>query len=361
MTSTPPPFSAELQAKIDCLKALKRPINLGKVGFSSNLLLAPMSGICHSAFRLFMQDLGTGGSVSEFVSCHGINYENKKSNEMLYVDPREKNVGIQLFGEDGLSLAKAAEKAQEKGAEFIDLNMGCPVRKVVTKGGGSALLKDPAILPSLFKEIKKAITVPFTIKIRTGWDDNDLNADKIIQIAHDAGIEMVSIHGRTRSQQYTGKADWDYIESIKKNSPLPLIGNGDLHSPEQVRKKLKETHCEAVMIARGCLRSPFIFLESLDEKNEIHFSAQDHFEALKRYQHYVEERFAEGRPRAIQIKKAAVWFAAGLPFAAKFRTKLFQTDDLNDVMKQCEDYYMGPANQIKSINFSEVFMQGGHG
>ena len=163
-----------------------------------------------------MEDLGAGGTVSELISCHGINYENRRTLEMLKIDEREKNVGIQLFGEDGVAMAKAAKVALRSKPKFIDINMGCPVRKVVTKGGGSALLKNIEDLAPFFSEVKKAIDVPLTIKIRTGWDADDINADKIEKIALNEGVEWVDIHGRTRAQQYTGLAKWDYIEDFAK-------------------------------------------------------------------------------------------------------------------------------------------------
>ncbi|MCR9203529.1 MAG: tRNA-dihydrouridine synthase family protein, partial [Halobacteriovoraceae bacterium] len=223
-------FSPELQTKIEALKGRRTPLKLGGVNFDSPLLLAPMSAICHFPFRLLMQELGAGGTVSELISCHGINYGNEKTKQMLKIHPREKNVGIQLFGEDQLSMAKAAATAQEYKPDFIDINMGCPVRKVVSKGGGSALMKDTKKLAGFFKEMRNAIEVPLTIKIRTGWDQDSINALEVVNIAEGEGVEFVAVHGRTRTQQYKGKADWDLLENIASVAPLPIIGNGDLHS-----------------------------------------------------------------------------------------------------------------------------------
>ena len=154
-----------------------------------------MSAICNAPYRLLMEDLGAGGTVSELISCHGINYGNERTRHMLKLDPREKNVGIQLFGEDKDAMAKAAKVAEEFNPKFIDINMGCPVRKVVTKGGGSALLRDTKKLGAFFGEIKKAIKIPLTIKIRTGWDQDSINAPEVIHIAKEEGVEFVAIHG----------------------------------------------------------------------------------------------------------------------------------------------------------------------
>ena len=334
------PFSPQLQKKIDLLKLKRRPTKLGRIDFASPLILAPMAGICTIPFRLLMEDLGAGGTVSELVSCHGINHGNDRTLSMLKIDPREENVGLQLFGEDPESMAKAAKVAQEYNPKFIDINMGCPVRKVVTKGGGSALLKEPQELIPYLKAIKEVLHIPLSIKIRTGWDDDSINADEVVKIANDLGIEWVAIHGRTRAQSYAGHANWDYIEELTQNSPLPLIGNGDLHQAYQVKERLEKTHCKALMIARGSLRNPFIFLESYIENEEIAFNGADYFEVIQRLNQYTAESFDNERIKLIQMRKLIVWFAAGFPKAAKFRSLMFQSSDLADSLKIAEDYFL---------------------
>lgn len=358
---TPPPFDPKLQAKIDFLMAKKTPVKLGALQFSSPLLLAPMSGICHSAFRLLMQDLGAGGSISEFVSCHGINYQNQKTLEMLTVESTEKHVGIQVFGESPEAMAKACAQAATFGPEFIDINMGCPVKKVVGKGGGSALLRDTSTMPEYLAAIKKELKIPLTIKIRLGWDEHSINAQEVIQIAHDHGIEMVSVHGRTRTQAYRGKANWELIEQCSTNSPLPIIGNGDLHHPALVNQKLKQTNCPALMIARGCLRHPFIFLESLDDHQEVQFHAEDIFEIVRRFHYYLKRRFERPRGRAITLRKHIVWFAAGYPNVSHFRSKLFQMEDEQEILDLAHDYFHSLGERKKQIDYNQGFMEGGHG
>lgn len=357
-------FSPNLQSKIEEHKKLQNPIKLGSIDFSSKLLLAPMAGICTPPFRLLMEDLGAGGTVSELISCHGINYENKKTLEMLKIDEREKNIGIQLFGEDPEAFAKAAQVAETRNPKFIDINMGCPVRKVVAKGGGSAMMRDIESLGPFFSKVKKAIKVPLTIKIRTGWDADEINADKIEQIARNEGVEWVAIHGRTRAQQYTGFANWDYIEWIADNTILPTIGNGDLHQPHQVAKRLQTTNCDALMIARGCLRNPFIFLESLSEESETYsskFSGSDYFEVIERLFDYTNQTYEAERIRLVQLRKLIVWFAAGFPGCAKFRGEMFQAKTLDETMSKAQEFYLALGNSSKKINFDEVFMSSGHG
>jgi nifR3 family TIM-barrel protein len=284
---------------------------------------------------------------------------------MLKIHPLEKNVGIQLFGEDAESMSKAAEVAESYGPKFLDINMGCPVAKVVTKGGGSALMKEVKNLAPLFEKMRSRMKIPLSIKIRTGWDANTLNAAEIIKIAHESGIEWVAIHGRTRTQQYTGFANWDFIESLNETKPLPLIGNGDLHHPYGVSDRLQKTKCDALMIARGALRNPFIFLESLDpnyatQKRSI-FSGPDYWEVVQRLYCYTTETFPEERTSLVQIRKLVVWFAAGFPHAAAFRSQIFACQNLEECMKITEDYFLSLGNSQKFINYDEVFMSSGHG
>lgn len=359
------PFSPELTAKIEKFRSFATPMQLGKVHFSSRLILAPMAGICNLPYRLLMEDLGAGGTVSELISCHGINYGNSRTLEMLKIDPLEKNVGIQLFGEDAESMARAAEVAESYGPKFLDINMGCPVNKVVSKGGGSALMKEVQNLAPLFEKMRSKMKIPLSIKIRTGWDANSLNAAEILKIAHESGIEWVAIHGRTRTQQYTGLANWDFIESLNDVKALPLIGNGDLHHPYGVSERLGKTRCDALMIARGALRNPFIFLESLDpeyasQKRSL-FSGKDYWEVIQRLQAYITEVFPEERTSLVQLRKLVVWFAAGFPHAAAFRSQIFSCQVLEDTLKLTEDYFLSLGESQKFINYDEVFMSSGHG
>ena len=359
------PFTPELSAKIEQFRSFAKPLSLGNIGFASRLILAPMAGICNMPYRLLMQDLGAGGTVSELISCHGINYGNQRTLEMLRIDPLETNVGIQLFGEDGDSLARAAEVAEGYGPKFLDINMGCPVNKVVTKGGGSALMREVANLAPMFEKMRSKMKIPLSIKIRTGWDANTLNAAEILKIAHESGIEWVAIHGRTRTQQYTGSANWEFIESLNEKKSLPLIGNGDLHHPYAVSDRLQKTQCDALMIARGALRNPFIFLESLDpayasQKRSI-FTGSDYWQVIQRLHAYVTEVYPEERTSLVQVRKLIVWFAAGFPHAAAFRAQVFGCPDLEDTMKLTEDYFLSLGDSQKFINYDEVFMSSGHG
>lgn len=364
------PFSLGLQRKITGLLH-RRPADcqLGPFTLATPLMLAPMASICNAPFRLLMQDLGAAASVSELISAHGINYSNLHTLNMLRIDEKEKNVGIQLFGEDGQSLSRAAVLAESYGPHWIDINLGCPVKKVVTKGAGSALLKDPAGLGKILKELKKQLKIPLTIKIRTGWDADQINADEIMQVAKDEGVSFVAIHGRTRAQQYTGVANWDYIEELAHKNILPLIGNGDLHSASKIRMRMQTTKCAALMIARGALRNPFIFLEALasgassdsNEKSFALFSGTDYYEIIERLASYHEQYFENERTALVQLKKYITWYASGFPHAVSLRQKIFTDCGLKETLSLAQDFFCVDPKMRRAISIEDGWMSSGHG
>ena len=361
----PREFSHSLKNKISRVREYFEPVQLGGLHFPSRIVQAPMAGICSIPYRLLMEELGAGFTASELISCHGINHGNERTLNMLKLHEREHYAGLQLFGEEPEAMAKAAKKMEEYNPMFIDINMGCPVRKVVTKGGGAALLQNPEELKVFFSTIKDAIKVPLTIKIRTGWDDEHINAHEVIDIAKSCEIEWVAIHGRTRTQQYTGSANWQYLESLGKDAVLPIIGNGDLHTPSQVRSRMDKTNCHALMIARGSIRNPFIFLESYIQSNQalsdISFSGEDYFEVINRLAFYTDQTFDHERTKLVQLRKFVAWFAAGFPGAAKFRGEIFKSTDFNETVKLADQYFNGlPGKASKQIP-DEKFMTSGHG
>ena len=359
-------YSPTLGAKIDSLAKRRTPTMLGGIKLASPLILAPMSSLCHAPFRLLMEELGAGATVSELISCHGINRKNDVTLEMLRMDAREKNVGIQLFGEDGEAIAQAAQIVCERGKmpSFIDINMGCPVRKVVSKGAGSALLRRPELLGKFFRSIKRAIPIPLTIKIRTGWDATDVNAKEVIAAAEGEGVEFVAIHGRTRAQKYQGRADWELLEGLVDETALPLVGNGDLHSPEAVRSRLAQTSMAGLMLGRGPLRHPFLFLTSLLREGEADpFHMGDYWEILQRYNTLLEEASFSPRHRLIQMRKVIPWFAAGLPGASALRKGLFQFPSVEEVLLHTQEFFLVAQDRgvRKASYLGEGFLTGGHG
>ena len=324
-----------------------------------------MSGISTPPFRLLMEELGAGGSVSELVSAHGINHGNRRTQQMLIIHPREKNTGIQLFGEDADSLAQAAKIAEQYGPKFIDINMGCPVKKVVKRGAGSALLKDTAKLGHFFATIKKSISIPLSIKIRTGWDESSRNAAEVISIAFNEGVEFVAVHGRTRAQQYKGSADWDYLEHLAIDAPLPIIGNGDLHTKKNVRERYRATRLDALMLGRGPLRNPFLFLESLSSELGPSFTPKDFWEVANILAELFIEYFEPLKLNPLlPLKKHVTWLMHGFEGASRRRQSIFEASSTKDVLVLAKNYFFhleSTGVSRKEKKEAQTFMAGGHG
>jgi tRNA-dihydrouridine synthase B len=345
-------------------------------------LLAPMAGITDRPFRTFMRKMGCGVVITELVSANGIEYKNAKTERLMLFDEIQRPFGVQLFGEEPETVANAAKFAVEKGADFIDLNFGCPVPKVVKKGAGSAILKDLPRVEAMFRTVKAAINVPLTVKIRTGWDQDTRNAEKVAQIAFDEGLAWVAIHGRTRAQAYTGEADWNYIGTVKAKSKIPIIGNGDIHTADTAVRRMREAGVDGVMIGRGCLKNPWIFRESLAiyrkelglgnanvdkavatdiAPQEAGFLSQKNMVALLHELHGDFLRCTDEKITMLQIKKFASWYSSGYPGASNFRKAVFQTQSLTETFDlTCSYFATLDANQ-QSDTSAEAFLMGGHG
>lgn len=324
---------------------------------SNPYILAPMAGITDRAFRTFMKEMGAGLVITELISATGLKYSSEKTKMLMAFDEVQRPFGIQLFGETPESLAEAAKESQDFGADFIDLNFGCPVTKVVKKGGGAAVLRDLVNLRNILRTVKQAIQIPLTIKIRTGWDFESRNADEVVRVASDEGITWVTIHGRTRAQSYSGYSDWDYISWVKAQSQIPVIGNGDINSALTARGRLDQSKCDGVMIGRGCLKNPFIFQEALNptgtiEKNYLTVSRR----LQELYYGYYPERYA-----LIQLRKYAMWQSTGLPDSSKFRGEIFSATSKEALNSVIESYFLRVQNLIKEDTSHEDFLMGGHG
>ncbi len=325
-------------------------------------LLAPMAGITDCAFRSFMREMGCGIVTTELVSANGLEYASEKTKRIMKFGSTQHPVGIQIFGERLDLLGKAASRAEQMGADFIDLNFGCPVSKVVKKGAGSAVLKDLQQLRKVLKAVKSSVSIPVTIKIRTGWDESSRNADAVVKVAWEEGITWVAIHGRTRAKGYNGKADWDYIRWVKENAKLPVIGNGDIMTPEMAVRRLQESGCDGVMIGRGCLKNPWIFQEARSRLSgqPLQREERQFLLILDRLKFYL-EKDCEEKILMLQIKKFSSWFSAGYPDSAKFRKSVFQIKDKNDLIDQVQIYFKSIESFIQKDTSDEPFLMGGHG
>ena len=328
-------------------------------------VLAPMAGITDRAFRSFMREMGCGVVVTELVSATGLKYNSEKTRGLMSFDPIQHPVGIQLFGEELEDLALAAKEVEAMGADFVDLNFGCPVPKVVKKGAGAAVLKDLGFLRKILSTVKSAVKIPVTIKIRTGWDESSRNAHEVVKVAAEEGITWVAIHGRTRAQGYSGASDWDYIRYVKSVSSIPVLGNGDIASGALANRRLQETLCDGVLIGRGCLKNPWIFREAL----AIYQGQQPPLVTTREFNlvfdrllfHLHDEGRGSERIAHLQLKKFAAWYSAGYPESSAFRKQLFSAGDFESLKVSVSEYFDRFKDYRPKDTSDEPFLMGGHG
>jgi tRNA-dihydrouridine synthase B len=279
------------------------------------LRLAPMAGVTNAPFRLVARECGAGLSTSEEIDARALIADNAHTRELVRDLPEEHPLAVQLLGADPDVLAEAARRLEAAGADAIDLNMGCPVAKIVAKGQGAALMRDPWRAAVVFRAMRKAITLPLTIKIRGGWDDHALNAVEIARLAEDEGVNAITVHPRTRSQQFSGRAPWDIIAEVVAAVGIPVTGNGDVRSREEALAMQRATGCAAVMIGRGALGAPWVFCSS--EPTD-----EDRARIIRRHCALIQEHLPE-RASLLQLKKHLSWYSGGRPFAARLRPALF--------------------------------------
>ena len=322
--------------------------------------MAPMSGITDVCYRQLMDEMGAGVLVSELVSAKGLVFNSEKTKRMIEIHKNPGTlVGLQLFGDYADDFIKVAHLIQEQGADFLDINLGCPVRKVVQKGCGSALMRDPAYLESFLTKIKRNIELPLTVKMRTGWNEQELTIHECVAAAQNAGCEWVAIHGRTRVQGYDGLADWDLMAEVKQRTTLPIIGNGDIRDAGRAQTLLKETGMDAVMIGRGALRNPWIFKQCTGEMGEALNPTRRGL--LHRFHELLSPRY-DTRRTLLYLWKLSVWLAFGYPGAAAFRGTMFQTHTTHEVLERAGEFF-AEVDELPVPRFdeSEAFMMGGHG
>ncbi|MCD8121629.1 MAG: tRNA dihydrouridine synthase DusB [Clostridiales bacterium] len=318
-------------------------LRIGDLDLENNLILAPMAGVTDLPFRMLCREQGCGLLVTEMVSAKAVYYGNKNTKELLTVDPGERPIAVQLFGSDPEIVGAMAHRIEEGPYDIIDFNMGCPVPKVVNNGEGSALMKDPkqagAILSALVRSVKK----PVTVKFRKGFDEKHENAVEIAQIAEACGVAAVAVHGRTREQYYSGKADWEVIRRVKEAVRIPVIGNGDIFTPEDAKRCLEETGCDGLMIARGARGNPWIFREIrhyLDTGERLPGPTADEIADMVLRHARMQAAYRGITMGMKEMRKHIAWYTAGLPHSASIR----RAANTVETMEELETL----ANQIRT-------------
>ncbi len=311
---------------------------IGNVEIKGFAALAPMAGVSDRAFREICMDYGASYIVSEMVSSKGIAYSNAKTQDLMTISEKEHPSAVQIFGCEPDTMAMSAVEAEKKGADIVDINMGCPAPKIVNNGGGSALMRNPALCGEIVKAVSQATKLPVTVKIRKGWDSNSINALEVAQICEKNGAKAVTIHGRTREDQYKPYADWNIIKLLKENLNIPVIGNGDVASAEDAERMIEQTGCDLVMIGRGALGNPMLFSEicawfndfrqlptpSIAEKMSVMLR---HAELAVRY---------KGEKIAMrEMRKHATWYLKGFNGAAQFRNEAGRVETFEQLKEIC--------------------------
>lgn len=341
------------QQKIQLLDQIKR----------NPFVLAPMAGITDHAFRSFMKKLDASVVVTELISATGIDYKSQRTLDLMSFDESQRPIGIQLFGEDAEVLARGAQVVESQGADFVDLNFGCPVPKVVKKGAGSAMMKDLTTMQKVLSATVKAVKIPVTIKIRTGWDSNQRNALEVCNIAYNEGITWVAIHGRTRAQGYAGLADWEFISEIKSKSKIPILGNGDILTPQAAVSRLKESGCDGVLIGRGALKNPLIFADALSlwKGEPVRSDLKRNYKGIFLDLSLSLKEHCPEHIMNIQLKKFASWFSTGYPGAAALRKQIFQLKQNDEVLACALAFFESISSFEQEDTSHEEFLMGGHG
>ena len=318
-------------------------LTIGNVVMDNPLVLAPMAGVTDLPFRLLCKEQGAGLVCMEMVSAKAIYYNNKNTEALLEIDTREKPVSLQLFGSDPEIMAAMAHRIEDRPFDILDINMGCPVPKVVNNGEGSALLKNPELVRKIVTAVVKAVDKPVTVKIRRGFDEDSVNAVEIAKIIEDCGAAAVAVHGRTREQYYSGKADWDIIRQVKEAVAIPVIGNGDVTSPEAAVALMKQTGCDGIMIGRAVRGNPWLFSEILHYLETGEHKDRPTMEEVREMilRHTRMQIELKGEYTALrEMRKHVAWYTAGFPHSARLRAK---TNEIS-TLQELEELLSGKEN-----------------
>lgn len=317
-------------------------LQIGNVILDNNVILAPMAGVSDLPFRLLCRQMGAGLVCMEMVSAKAILYNNKNTDSLMEIHPEELPVSLQLFGSDPDIISEQAKRIEERPFAILDINMGCPVPKVVNNGEGSALLKNPKLVEEILTKLVKAVNKPVTVKIRRGFDENSINAVEIARIAESCGVAAVAVHGRTREQYYSGKADWDTIAAVKDAVKIPVIGNGDVDSPQAAEAILKHTGCDGVMIGRAAQGNPWIFRDVVAylEKGVIPAPPTNAEKKEIILRHAALQLEYKGEYTGVrEMRKHLSWYTVGMPHSAKFRQTINTMESMDELVQGVETIF----------------------
>ncbi len=316
-------------------------LKIGTLELKNRLIMAPMAGITNPPFRRIVKRMGAGLVVTEMVSAVGLSRQHEKTVRYLESDPEEKPLSVQIFGADPQLMAEAAQIAVERGADVVDINMGCPARKVIKNGSGGALLRNPAAVETMVAAVRKVCAVPLTVKMRAGWSAEEANFLEIARVIADCGADAVTVHARFVKQGFSGRADWRIIGKIKDTLTIPVIGNGDVFKPELALQMQRETGCDGVMIGRGALGNPWIFGQILDLEKGLEVRPPELSERKATIlSHFTHLSDIIGEERASKLMRGQLlWYTKGLPHSSRFRGAFTGISDVHTMMAALDRYF----------------------
>ncbi|RGC22365.1 tRNA dihydrouridine synthase DusB [Enterocloster aldenensis] len=306
-------------------------LRIGNTILENNVILAPMAGVTDLPFRLLCREQGAGCVVTEMVSAKAILYNNRNTKELMQIHPQERPAAIQLFGSDPDIMAQIAARIEDGPYDFIDVNMGCPVPKVVNNGEGSALMKNPKQAEKVLSAMVKAVKKPVTVKFRKGFNDTSVNAVEFAKMAEGSGVAAVAVHGRTREQYYSGKADWDIIRQVKEAVKIPVIGNGDIFTPQDAGRMMEETGCDGIMVARGAKGNPWIIRRInhyLDTGEILPGPSIEEIQAMILRHGHMLAAYKGEQTAMREMRGHVAWYTKGMPHSAALRNEINQVETL---------------------------------